>query len=740
MPRHGIRYMLLLLGPFLLGSFLLMAAASAQESLTPGEQAARIAAARARIADLGLSWTAGRTSMSHLSREQISALLALDPDLMESAPAGAAASVPREAAGYRLSQPGSAGGEFPCAWDWRDLDGVTPVRDQGLCGDCWNFAATAAFESYALIYDGIAHDFSEQNVLDCNPYGYGCSGGWMTAAYKHFMRQGALAESCVPYLADDSGSCDDRGCDPLDYLVGWRDVIPTVPELKRALLEGPLAVAMTVHEDFLLYTGGCYEHEGAGSPNHAVLLVGWDDTLAGGAGGWIAKNSWGPEWGAAGYFAIRFHQCEFGFGATQVEYRPRHNIVIEHTPLEPRPAGSQEILFLARIESMSGLLDPASLMLHVSIAGEPFASHPLQPGGAPDQYACVLPEPEPGSELRYYFEAGDLAGRRQSAPARAPALTYGFRTGYHTLHASDFEANDPAEAWTHHSVTPGFGDQWHRSGLRNHTPEGGISWRLGPPEDADYADLLDAALVSPEVMLSPDCELRFWHWIEAEHSPFLIGRAYDGGFVEISQDAGSTWERIDPLGGYPYLARQGMIPGPFESGQPLFSGGRPWREAVFRIADREGPARFRFRFGSDGAITFGGWHVDDVRVWDFSGQGPSTGVQIPDPASPAPLPYESASLRPALLPCAPNPVPEQTTLRFRLPAVPAGEAVALSIYDCQGRLRAQPLRSSRLAPGHYAVTWNGCNEEGARLEAGAYFLRLQAGVYVSESRLLLLPR
>ncbi|MBD3169802.1 MAG: T9SS type A sorting domain-containing protein [candidate division Zixibacteria bacterium] len=193
-------------------------------------------------------------------------------------------------------------------FDWRQMGGVTPVKDQANCGSCWDFAAVGSFESAVLIADGIEWDLSEQQGLVCNTYGYGCDGGWMEAVYELFMSYGAVEESCMPYEADDTVPCYQDSCVVVVYQDDYIDIPNNVNSIKNALLTGPVATTFTVHGGF---HWDCYENVYNGS-NHAVVIVGFDDELCG-DGGWIVKNSWGTGWGDDGYFYMPYNSCGIGY-------------------------------------------------------------------------------------------------------------------------------------------------------------------------------------------------------------------------------------------------------------------------------------------------------------------------------------------------------------------------------------------------------------------------------------------
>lgn len=92
----------------------------------------------------------------------------------------------------------------PIAVDWRNATAalpqgaITPVKNQGNCGGCWDFAAIAAFEGRNAIATGKLTALSEQEVLDCcntttGPHPcWGCKGGAAVYAYLWIKDNGGL--------------------------------------------------------------------------------------------------------------------------------------------------------------------------------------------------------------------------------------------------------------------------------------------------------------------------------------------------------------------------------------------------------------------------------------------------------------------------------------------------------------------------------------------------------------------
>ena len=211
---------------------------------------------------------------------------------------------------------------LPSSFDWRNYNGknyVTPIRNQGGCGSCWAFAATAALESAALItFDqpGTNLNLSEQIVVSCGGAG-SCSGGSPGGASSFFVGTGTALETCYPYTATN-GSCSSAcaGWQNDTYKIdGYAYVGQSESSFKDALYnKGPVIATFAVYSDFFSYRSGVYSYTtGTLVGYHAVLVVGWDDVNH----ALIVKNSWGSGWGESGYFRIAYSEItgrtDFGY-------------------------------------------------------------------------------------------------------------------------------------------------------------------------------------------------------------------------------------------------------------------------------------------------------------------------------------------------------------------------------------------------------------------------------------------
>jgi len=212
------------------------------------------------------------------------------------------------------------------AFDWRNLGKVTPVKDQGGCGSCWDFAAMAAYESAYAIRNGAMIDTSEQQVLDCAGAGT-CGGGWYMPVWDWMLTHRVGNESALPYTAHD-GSCP-SGISGNYQDVAWGFVdpaggVPSVGAIKAALCaHGPLAVAVMATPAFQAYTGGVLNEGPMSNFNHAVTIVGWDDSKH----AWLVKNSWSTGWGLNGYIWIAYGSNNIGYHAAWVQ-APSNRIII----------------------------------------------------------------------------------------------------------------------------------------------------------------------------------------------------------------------------------------------------------------------------------------------------------------------------------------------------------------------------------------------------------------------------
>jgi putative hemolysin len=239
--------------------------------------------------------------------------------------------------------PGFSTAALPPSFDWRNNGGdwLTPVKDQGICGSCWAFAAVGAAEAALNISAGnpdLDLDLSEQYLVsDCSGSG-SCCGGYKDQALEFIKISGVPDDACLPYVDGNQGtgcSCDNLVCGPLctyrtdgacsdrtcsdrcsnwssrlTHVSSWGYVSANATSIKQDLIDrGPLAASIGIGASYGgHWDGEIYRCDNDTGVNHGVVIVGYDD-----AGGyWIIKNSWGTDYSAyslGGYFKIGYGEC-----------------------------------------------------------------------------------------------------------------------------------------------------------------------------------------------------------------------------------------------------------------------------------------------------------------------------------------------------------------------------------------------------------------------------------------------
>lgn len=235
---------------------------------------------------------------------------------------------------------------------------LPPVRDQGRTGTCWVHGTIGAMEADMI------HDKKETTDVDLsewhlayyfyNPYNdpKGCRKDTVSyPAGTDYLQYGASENYAVRVLFNQVGAIPDHyahinpGKEPTDpnkfkpdqsYVISkdtaqLRNAYYVNPEdinsIKTAVYEHGGAAfgfhAVSESEEIKRYlnnTYAAYYCPDEKTPNHTVMIVGWDDdfskdkfaTAPEGNGAWLVRNSWGlQDYGYAGYFWLSYYDKSF---------------------------------------------------------------------------------------------------------------------------------------------------------------------------------------------------------------------------------------------------------------------------------------------------------------------------------------------------------------------------------------------------------------------------------------------
>lgn len=213
---------------------------------------------------------------------------------------------------------------------------VTDVKNQRNTSLCWAFSLASNLETSLLTRGQKYYDLSEEQLAYFwanrvnDPLGntpndkitrtqsdYHGTGNGRVASFFLSTWSGMTTEEKVPFQSSSVTWPDSLAYDTSAYMEDAIFSQYTVERTKQLLMEYNSVSAMIYMLDNYYYPDtASYSCPQSGLVNHAVTIVGWDDTYSKenfpstsgvkNDGAWIVKNSYGKNWGKNGYFYLSY--------------------------------------------------------------------------------------------------------------------------------------------------------------------------------------------------------------------------------------------------------------------------------------------------------------------------------------------------------------------------------------------------------------------------------------------------
>lgn len=225
---------------------------------------------------------------------------------------------------------------YPGTYNANEEGFVTDVKNQRNTSLCWAFSLASNLETSLLTRGQKYYDLSEEQLAYFwanrvnDPLGntpndkitrtqsdYHGTGNGRVASFFLSTWSGMTTEEKVPFQSSSVTWPDSLAYDTSAYMEDAIFSQYTVERTKQLLMEYNSVSAMIYMLDNYYYPDtASYSCPQSGLVNHAVTIVGWDDTYskenfpsASGVnndGAWIVKNSYGKNWGKNGYFYLSY--------------------------------------------------------------------------------------------------------------------------------------------------------------------------------------------------------------------------------------------------------------------------------------------------------------------------------------------------------------------------------------------------------------------------------------------------